>query len=200
MSGTVRRSKKENVQEKAVKKTAAAKSAAKQTETKKAVSRQLAQEEEKLREDRYMNLTGRLVTLARSHRMQLDRYAEVHRLQRGQQRLLVILAHMNEENGPVSQRDLAERLHVTPAAVAVTLKRLEAEGIVSRKVLQKDNRYNEIALTQKGQEIVIGCEKAFQKTDHQLFDGFTEEELDTLENFLERMEHNLEASGEEQEA
>lgn len=138
-----------------------------------------------------MNLIGKMILITKEHRTAVNRYVEKNDLQKSQHRLLLVLSHLIEESSNVSQRDLAESLNVTPAAVAVTLKKLEKNGIISKTTSETDNRYNELSITEKGRQIVKDSKKAFRSTDMQIFKDFTTEEMEQLLSFLGRMEANL---------
>lgn len=53
-----------------------------------------------------------------------------------------------------TQRDLAQLLHVSPAAVATSLKSLEKKGYIRREPEPGDARRNRVTLTDKGQRAV----------------------------------------------
>lgn len=142
-------------------------------------------------EQMQMNLIGKMILITKEHRTAVNRYVERNDLQKSQHRLLLVLSHLIEESSNVSQRDLAESLNVTPAAVAVTLKKLEKNGIISKTTSETDNRYNELSITEKGRQIVKDSKKAFRSTDMQIFKDFTTEEMEQLLSFLGRMEANL---------
>ena len=138
-----------------------------------------------------MNLIGKILVVSKEHRMAVNHYVEKNDLQKSQHRLLLVLSHLIEERKSVSQRDLAESLSVTPAAVAVTLKKLEKSGIIVKTASEADNRYNELSITEKGERIVKDSKKAFHSTDTQMFKDFSNEELEQLGSFLDRIAENL---------
>lgn len=138
-----------------------------------------------------MNLIGKILVVSKEHRMAVNHYVEKNDLQKSQHRLLLVLSHLIEERKSVSQRDLAENLSVTPAAVAVTLKKLEKSGIIVKTASEADNRYNELSITEKGERIVKDSKKAFHSTDTQMFKDFSNEELEQLGSFLDRIAENL---------
>lgn len=140
-------------------------------------------------EEKYRAIMGKLMAIMRDHKSVVDSYVSETRLHKSQHRLLMTLSHMGIN---VSQRDLAEKLNITPAAVAVTLKKLEKTGLVGRKVAEKDNRFNEVVLTEKGKKIVKESHKVFKYADEKMFAGFSMEELNALEAYLNRMKENLE--------
>ena len=110
-----------------------------------------------------------------------------------QHRMLVQLAKQQEDTP--SQKELAEIMGVSPAAVTTTLKRLEKEEYITRSATDEDNRRNEIHITEKGLSKITECHEIFESTDRTMFAGFTEEEMATLISFMERMDRNLDAAG-----
>ena len=110
-----------------------------------------------------------------------------------QHRMLMQLARPNQS--PPSQKELAEIMGVSPAAVTTTLKRLEKEEYITRSATDEDNRRNEIHITEKGLSKITECHEIFESTDRAMFAGFTEEEMATLISFMERMDRNLDAAG-----
>ena len=144
-----------------------------------------------------MDLIGKLIFISKEHKMAVDRYVEKNGLQKSQHRLLLMLNYLIETRQNVSQRDLAESLNVTPAAVAVTLKKLEKSGIVEKNTSEKDNRYNELAITPKGRQIVEDSKVAFRSADAVMFKGITRKEMEQLNGLLDRIGNNLHTMTEE---
>ncbi len=99
----------------------------------------------------------------------------------GHPMLLTILeGYQSDDPEGHAQRDLAELLHISPAAVANSLKSLERGGYVRREPGQKDARRNRVMLTDKGRAAVEGCQAAFQAVSERMLAGFTREERDQL--------------------
>ena len=90
-----------------------------------------------------------------------------------------------------AQRELADLLHISPAAVANSLKCLERDGYIHREPWQKDARRNRVLLTQKGAAAVDGCQDVFRRVAARMMDGFSPEELCQLVQFQRRMLNNL---------
>ena len=88
----------------------------------------------------------------RLHRRIIERYGDRVELNCAAHRMLYFIS--KDENLP-SQRELAERLKISPAAVATTLKKLETDGYVERSRAHDgcDCRAKEIALTDKGRQM-----------------------------------------------
>lgn len=67
--------------------------------------------------------------------------------------LVTICRHPN-----LTQRDLADRLHVIKSNATALLKKLEARGLVKRQTDTEDSRVNRLNLTRRGRALV---EKSF---------------------------------------
>ena len=103
-----------------------------------------------------------------------------------QHRLLMILG----KHPDCSQTELAERLEISPAAVAVSLKKLEKSGFISRQCQENDNRVNQVVITEKGWKIIDLSTQYFKEMENAFLSDFSEEELKQLQSFLERMIKN----------
>ncbi len=90
-----------------------------------------------------------------------------------------------------AQKELADLLHVSPAAVANSLKCLERDGYVRREPWPKDARRNRVILTEKGAVAVEGCRAVFLRVSTRMMAGFSPEELNQLARFQRRMLDNL---------
>ncbi len=102
-----------------------------------------------------------------------------------------ILMRLSDEAKPRSQKEIAEHLGITPAAVTLALSKLEACGLIERKA-GEDTRFNEISLTEKGREIVEATRASFTKIDEAAFCGITAEEKEIFDRCLKTMKKNLE--------
>lgn len=90
-----------------------------------------------------------------------------------------------------AQRELAELLHISPAAVANSLKSLEKGGYIRRQPSQGDARRNLVTLTEKGTAAVKECDRVFERVGTRMLEGFSEEERAQLMAFRRRMLNNL---------
>lgn len=105
---------------------------------------------------------------------------------RSQHRLLMILG----EHPDCSQRAIAAKMEISPAAVAVSLKKLEKSGYITRSCDTEDNRMNHVVITDKGRKAINQSILHFQEIEDALFEGFSEEELKVHTAFLERFISN----------
>lgn len=105
---------------------------------------------------------------------------------RSQHRLLMMLGKHPDK----SQTDIAEMLDISPAAVAVSLKKLEKAGYISRQSNEADNRVNQVVITGKGKEAIEKSIAYFQEIEKAVLEGFSEEEMEMLASFFQRIIEN----------
>ena len=130
-----------------------------------------------------------MISTDRMHRCLLDSLVRDIGIHHTQHRILMILA---KRGALPSQKVLADRLKISPAAVTGALKKLEASGYIERS-LGSDNRFMELRITESGREIVDATKKMFSSADRSLFNGFTDEELEAYVSFLEKLQCNIRA-------
>ena len=130
-----------------------------------------------------------------SHRSIVDARFREKGLYFGQPPILKYLS----ENKNATQKEIAAFLHISAPSVATSLKRMEETGLVFRVENKEDARRNTVKLTKKGKELVEYADNLFLRVDDIAYKGFTEEELDMLAQFLEKMNNNLKAFEKEDE-
>ena len=104
------------------------------------------------------SLTRRFGFLAnevgRLYSQQFDRNArEALGLSQAQCRLLVVLS--SHEGEPVSQAELAQRMGLTPMAVATLCDRMAAAGWIERRPSATDRRANELYMQPKAKDALV---------------------------------------------
>lgn len=114
-------------------------------------------------------------------------------LHRSQRSLMLIVSFYNN----ISQKELAKKLEISPAAVTVTLKKLETQGYIARASSVKDSRVNNIAITDKGRHVIDKTSEIFDELDKQTFKGFSDDDLDNLHRYLKQISENLQGVCEE---
>ena len=101
-----------------------------------------------------------------------------------------ILEYVRKNHG-CTQVELAKALAVSPASIALSTKRMQKTGLLKKEVDEHNLRQNRLSITQKGLETSEKCKGIAHNLNHRMFDGFSEEELEGLENYLDRIIHNL---------
>lgn len=136
----------------------------------------------------YKTVMRKMIRISRLHRMVFERNISNMGIHHSQHHLLMYIA---KEGEILSQKQIAERFGITPAAVARSLKSLESEGFISRTNLEGDGRFNRITITDKGKEIVEDSYKMFQEIDSSVFENFTESEIEEFNALLDKIQANL---------
>lgn len=130
-----------------------------------------------------------LMSLNKQHRRMIENKLNQTGVFRAQHHLLMYLS----DHKGCSQTEIARAEGISPASVAVSLKKLEKGGYITKAVDGEDNRYHKVILTKKGCEIVKLSHEMFEQLDEQLFLGFSLEELSALTDFIHRMQQNMAA-------
>jgi len=134
----------------------------------------------------YQCMIGRFERLHLYRRITLQKAAADVDLHYGQ---LPILEYVKQNNG-CSQSELAEKLCVTPASVALSTKRLEKAGLLKKITDVQNLRRNSLSITQKGIDVSQKCREAFDRLNYKMFSDFSEEEILQMRDYLDRLLKN----------
>lgn len=145
-------------------------------------------EREKNKKTENYEVFGLFLSVARKHKTIFENMMHNIPLHGSQHHMLVFLSMARPD---ISQKELAEKLEVSTAAVAVSLKKLEKNGYIKRSVSKDDSRFNEISITDSGRNILSESRKIFNSLDKMTFSGFSCEDLSTLYSLLKKMNDNL---------
>lgn len=95
------------------------------------------------------------------------------------------------DNNNCTQIEIAEHLNVSAASVALSTKRLEKGGFITKTTDENNLRCKRLALTEKGESAKADCENILDYQDEKMFSGFSEDELILLSKLLDRATINL---------
>jgi len=129
------------------------------------------------------------------HRRCLKREMDSRGLGKVGQPMILFMLRNHEVAAECDQKGFSEALGVSPATVAVSIKRMERAGLVIKSTDRDDLRRNHLAITDKGLLLVNDCIRAFHDVDEGTFKGFSDEERRQLEGSYRRMMENLVAMG-----
>ena len=91
----------------------------------------------------------------------------------------------------ISQSSLQKTVNIDHAAITRHLKQLEADGLVSRRRNPTDNRETIVQLTDEGYKQAISCQKNKLSFANQMFQQFSDVELQSLMDMLKRIQENI---------
>ena len=128
-------------------------------------------------------LYGRLHRLADRLREELDVEFRRHGLGEGE---FDVLAALRRAGAPyeLAPGELARYTMVTTGAATKRINRLEAAGLVSRRVSDDDARSRVIALTAAGKRVIDGAFTAHIANEHRLLEPLTAKDRADLERLL----------------
>ncbi|PJJ28574.1 MarR family winged helix-turn-helix transcriptional regulator [Lacrimispora celerecrescens] len=129
----------------------------------------------------------RYMRIMKLHRYILDERLKETGVYRSQHQILMMLA----DHSNVSQKEIAERLYVSTATIAVSVKKLEKGGYITRVVDQEDNRMNKLCLTEKGKHTVKHSREFFHNVEERMFRDFSADEMAAIGQYLDRVYNNL---------
>jgi DNA-binding MarR family transcriptional regulator len=127
--------------------------------------------------------------VAREMRTALERKLSSHGVTAQQATLARLLRAWERKKKP-SPFQVAARLGTDGAGMTRLIDRLEAKGVVVRKVGIGDRRLISIELTATGLAIAKKAAPTFENVNRQLLEGFTEPEVEQLTDMLRRLGDN----------
>ncbi|MEU9235345.1 MarR family winged helix-turn-helix transcriptional regulator [Streptomyces subrutilus] len=100
------------------------------------------------------------------------------------------LTHLEE--GPISQRALAERLEVDPSVLVGILNDLEGDGLAERRRDPADRRRHNVAITAAGEAALGKTNAALDEVEGGIFAGLSDQERELLRGLLDRVNTSAE--------
>ena len=137
--------------------------------------------------NRYRSLGGKLITIGILRRLQIQKRIRGKEIFKGQFPILEIIC-MNEG---CTQKFIAERLMVSQASVALSVKRLAKAGMIEKTVDEQNLRCNRIFPTEKGRAMKEELASMHRAVDEMSFKGFTDDELVMIDAVFAKMIDNL---------
>lgn len=137
------------------------------------------------------NIVKLFIGAAKMHHRAFENKVSKFGVHRSQHRILMFLS--KRDGQCTYQKDIADAFDISAAAVAVSVKKLEEDGLVKRLSSKSDNRTNIITLTDKGQDIVSATTNIITALDSAMFDGFDEKEIAEFSSYMSRLCDNIRA-------
>lgn len=134
------------------------------------------------------NSMHKFMRVSKLHRAAFEKRVSSLGIHHSQHHLLMHLSCCSELP---TQKEIAEHLKISPAAVTVCLKKLEKAGLVE-KGASFDGRENKIIITDKGKEMVGMSRDMFSEIDKSAFSDFSEEDIKKLNEYLDIIIKNFE--------
>lgn len=124
--------------------------------------------------------------------MQFMKYRAMKRMEEmdikpSQAGVLFSLKHRGEQ----SQKQLAERVGITPPSMTVALRKMEEKGYIIRKQDEKDQRVIKIQISPEGEKCVEGIQRVIKEMEGIVYQGISREEVLLMKHLLTEMKQNL---------
>lgn len=100
----------------------------------------------------------------------------------------------NHSDTDVFQRDLEREFGTTRSTVSKVIILMEKKGLVERVSVPHDARLKKLVLTPRSKALCEKMRRDFEETEEQLTQGFSNEELIMLRDYIERMKNNMQNS------
>lgn len=138
-------------------------------------------------------LEDRLALFMRVHHRTMHRYFQSVGMFNGHPHMLFHIAH----TPGIPQKELAERLEISPPSVAISIRRLETAGLVERRRDSRDGRVIRLFLTPEGEKMDAACARGRSFLMDTMYEGLSPKEQRELYRLLGKMIENLQVACEQ---
>lgn len=121
--------------------------------------------------------------------LQNELSGELMRISAANGYILVYLYENKQKD--VFQRDLEEYFNITRSTASKVLSLMETKGLIRRGGVDGDARLKKIVITKEGEMMLEALSDSRKQMEDKLTDGFSEDELDRLHDYLRRMKENM---------
>lgn len=108
------------------------------------------------------------------------------------QQLNILIYLLKHSECEINQKKLENHFELSNATVSGILKRLELKKLIKRETSKKDRRDKIIVLDEEGYKTKLDVLYMIKNSDEMILDGFSEEEIDQIMNYLLRIKKNIE--------
>ena len=116
-----------------------------------------------------------------------------------QGQVLRFLDHCEQKEELVLIKDIEQELNITKSVASNLVKRMVQNGLVELEVSPSDKRAKFVHLTEKSRSQINQIKSFFDRIDHSLLEGISEENLAIFEEVLDKLQANVEKIGGENE-
>lgn len=106
-----------------------------------------------------------------------------------QGRVLMYIANCPDKE--IFAADLHKRLCISKPSVSALIKKLRKSGHICCTGCENDERYKNLAVTEKGRKVALLISQHMKNTEHEAFINFTEDELTELMRLQKKLLNNI---------
>ncbi len=137
--------------------------------------------------DRKRSIGLKFSVLARHMRRRFDQQMAEMGVTRSQWTMIAVVSR----NPGSTQRSIADALEMSEASAGRLVDRLCADGLLQRVERDDDRRARAVYLTKRAEPLLAKISDIAKESEVHVFRGFSEDELNQLEQFIERLARNL---------
>lgn len=128
-----------------------------------------------------------MTVLARMLRNNFDRQVAGLNVTRSQWAMIAVVAR----HPGATQRIIAEALEMSEASAGRLIDRLCADGLLERRDRCDDRRARAVYLTEAAEPLLAKLAEIAKNGEERMFSGFSNEELERLQDFVDRIYANI---------
>lgn len=103
-----------------------------------------------------------------------------------------IIGYLSENaDRDIYQKDIEDHFTIARSTASKVLSLMEQKGLIQRQSVTHDARLKKIVLTQKAIEVQGLMKADIDRMDNLLISGFSEEDLQTLYGYIQKMKKNI---------
>lgn len=133
------------------------------------------------------SLVHLFIHTSKLHRDLFRKLSHSKGLEQGQPIALAIIA----SNEGISQRQLSEKMFITPASATAMLQKLEKSELVERQPDPNDQRAFCLYMTKKGHMVNQQMKEGLKKIEKTCFQDFSQEELQEFRRLILKFHDNI---------
>lgn len=107
----------------------------------------------------------------------------------------ILMYLKDHEDTDVYQKDFEEEFGITRSTASKIISLMETKGIVERCSVEGDARLKKIVLTELGDKMAQYIVDGRATMESRMIDGFSEDELNQLFTYLQRIKDNINKGG-----
>ena len=103
--------------------------------------------------------------------------------------IIAYLAQNSDKD--IYQKDLEKKFSVTRSTASKVIKLMVQKGLIVREEVESDARLKKLILTEKALNMHEAIKSDILKLNKKITKGFTDEEIETMQGYIDRMIDNI---------
>lgn len=133
----------------------------------------------------------RLANVIKRNTLNLDSVKELDEITQTNHYIMGFIHSRVDRGIEVYQKDIENEFGITRSTASTVISLMEKKGLIIRESVLEDARLKKLVLTEKGMELNNKVMRSLEEYDDKLLSGFSDEEINQLLIFLERIKNNL---------